>query len=417
MKASWRAFPAVALAVGFGLGASTPLRASDLDEGASRETLGDYELLQYVAASRFPPRAVAALDNNGAILLACREGMTPTALEEAGIEFKESQIELLLATHLLLRDGHGELYTTFPILDAGATAKLRAETAAIASEWSERLAPEIDALRERLRVAGLEEHAYSIYFSYVLDGLVWGILEEYGKVAPRRLSVARPFWSGQIWALRPARAFAANTQSVSKEGLTLKVTGGNVAHESIAALVRGRDAVRRALARVEATGRVDDESLRQALEQLGLVGAEGLWAIPVIDEFEKGPLFRAALALATAVVDALIDPERLDLAGIRERHGFRGDSQTLVITYHELMWDLMERLEAAGTVTRPAVLSDAAGASVAAAASVTFVVDRRRPAADRGDAIEPKIDEAPDPPPGGPERRDKASEQPPGRPR
>ncbi len=376
--------------------------ASAAEPGAEGpSTLDDFEILQYLAAGRYPPSALIALDNNSRILLACREGKSADALRLEGIEFADSQIELLIATNLLVRDSRGDLITTFPILDPGTVPRLREETASLADELLAVVRPDVEALARELEDAGLADHGYSLMFSYVLDGMVWGFLEEYQQVVPRRLSARRPFWSGEIWAMRPGREFTAGTRSIDHEGLKLKVSTSPASASHTLRLFADTSALREALEQYARSGRLEGGRPRQLLAEFGLVDADGLLAIPVIDEIEKGPVFRAAETVTSNLVDAIL--EKVDLVGLQERYGFRSAPQTLVIAYHELMWDLMERFETAGLVRRPGILSQPATAVRSDLADAAFLVDRRSKTPNRQDVLEPRRDspEKPGPRSGG----------------
>jgi len=370
------------LTLAAGAGAAGTIGTSEAS-GASAElggeepsSLDDFEILQYVAARNYPPSVSIALDNNGQILLACRQGRSVEELRESGLEFAESQIELLIAMKLMIRDSRGDLYTAFPILDEAQTLALRGETFSLAEELSAVVGPDVEALSRALEAAGQGAYGYSVLFSYVLDGMVWGFFEEYRRVPMRALSVRRPFWSGEVWAVRPGREFRAGTQSINQKGLKLKVNlsaGFGEAGE----LFADPGVLRQGLAQFEATGRLAEGTPRQLLTRFGLVDETGLWVIPVIDEIKKGPVFRAAEVLTSNLVDAIL--ERIDLVGLQERYGFRSAQQALVIVYHELMVDLIERFERAGWVTRPEILSQPAKAGGSAVAAVAFLVDRRPP--------------------------------------
>lgn len=344
--------------------------------GEEPRSLDEFEILQYVAARKYPPSVSIALDNNGQILLACRQGRSVEELRESGLEFAESQIELLIAMKLMIRDSRGDLYTAFPILDEAQMLELRGETFSLAEELTSVVGPDVEALSRALEAAGQGAYGYSVLFSYVLDGMVWGFFEEYRRVPMRALSVRRPFWSGEVWAVRPRREFRAGTQSIQQKGLKLKVNLSSGFGEA-GELFADPDTLRRGLAQFEAAGRLAEGRPRQLLTRFGLVDETGLWVIPVIDEIKKGPVFRAAEVLTSNLVDALL--ERIDLEGLQERYGFRSAQQALVVVYHELMVDLIERFERAGWVTKPEILSQPAKAGGPAVAAVAFLVDRRPP--------------------------------------
>jgi hypothetical protein len=367
----------------------TVVEAAEPATGAAA-SLDEFEILQYISAREYSPSVSIALDNNSRILLACRSGRSADQLRQADIEFVDSQIEFLIATNLLVRDSEGSLFTTFPILEEPQVRALRKETASLAEELSEVARGDVEALAHELELAGLADHAYPLMFSYVLDGMVWGFFEEYRRVVPRKLSVGRPFWSGEVWAMRPGREFTLGTHSIEKSGLKLKASMSAVSAAETRRLFADSKALRSALEQYAKQGYVEEGRQRQLLAEFGLIDVEGHWTIPVIDEIEKGPVFRAAETVTSNLVDAIF--ERIDLKGMQERYGFRSASQTLVVVYHELMWDLMERFEGAGLIERPVILTQPSTVKGSGIADVAFLVDRRPPKPDRQDALEPRVD-------------------------
>ncbi|MFQ5527509.1 MAG: hypothetical protein ACE5GX_14750 [Thermoanaerobaculia bacterium] len=358
---------------------------------AAEATPESFEIFQYVAAGKYPPEFAIELDNNRELLWACRSGATREQLSGAGIRFAESQIELLIAMRLLARDAEGLLITTFPILDPAQAAALRSETAALADGLMEVIADDVATLSRRLEAFGLEEHGYAILHGYILDGMAWSFFEEYRRLEPRVLSPRRPFWSGHLWAMPPRSGFAPEaSRAISKSGMSLRISSSAASSALVDQVTGDRAGLQRALGQTAEFGKVKDRELRDELGRFGLVDDTGVWSIPVIDETDRGAIFRSAEAVTTALVDAVLDSERVDLAGLRSRHDLRGDQQTLVMVYQELIWELMERLETAGLVSRPSILESPRG-SAREIATLAFLVDRRRPQPKRDDV--PQSDE------------------------
>lgn len=347
-----------------------------------------HEIHQFVAAGKYPPEVIIELDNNREILAACRNGATPADLAESGIDFADSQIELLIAMQLLVRDANGLLITTFPILDPEQAKGLRRETGAIAASLLESLGDDLAEFLRRLTVFGLEQHSYAMMYSYILDGTVWGFFEEFRKVSPRSLSARRPFWAGHVWMMPPRDSFTPNpTWAISSQGMVFKVASSKASSDLVEQLTNERSVLRAALSETGGDGKVETAELREALGRFGLVDDVGIWLVPLIDEVEKGAIFRSAETVSAALVDAILDPERVDLDGLRDRYGLRGEERTLVIVYHELMWDLLDRMERSESVSRPPIL-DAEQGDPRELPSLAFLIDRRPPRLYRSDEAE-----------------------------
>jgi hypothetical protein len=67
-------------------------------------------------------------------------------------------------------------------------------------------------------------------------------------------------------------------------------------------------------------------------------------------------------------------PGHLHLTAIVEEFGFRDAKQALVVAYHEMMWDLMDRLEAEGLVRKPVAFADPGHAQSSDIADLVFIV-------------------------------------------
>ena len=340
------------------------------------EAFEDFALFQYIASTGLSPAYVMGLDSNGDLLLACREPKSIEQLRAEGLEFTASQVELLRAMRLLRKDGEGKWRTAIPLLSGDEAAELRSRATVLAEEITQTLQPEIAAFAEAVAQAGRAGHTYSLLYSYIFDGMVWGFLEEYRKVAPRRLSVWSPFWAGEVWGIHPRRTLVAATSTIAHSGVKLKVTHGERKPAALSALFADRTQIQSFLDQYLRDGRVTDTELRQRLTGYGLVDGAGELQIPVIDEVGRDALFRSAETLTERVVDLLTD--KLNPAGLAEDLGLRDEAQAWVVAYHELMWEVMDRLRETGAVRAPNVLIDPERAESMEVAKAAFIVDRRK---------------------------------------
>jgi hypothetical protein len=347
--------------------------AEDEPGNEAKSSLTDYEIMQYMASGSLSPQYVIGLDSNGEILLACQQMCTEEELRAQGIDVATSQLELLRVMSLLRRDEAGRWLTAFPVLDSARSDELRMRVKTLAHEAFGVLRPEIELLREALNEGDLAPHGYVVYFSYLLDGMAWGFLEEYNRVPRRRMSAARPFWAGEIWALENSREDWVGTSTYSERGLTLKVLQSRESRETTRALLDDRDAIRLALREYLESGRVEDRRAIEILNGLGILSAEGVFEVPVIDEIGRDPVFMATEQLTSKLVDWFLS--ELDFAALREDFGFRDEQQTVVITYHEFMWSLMSILEEEAIVDRPKGLDDSE-ATAGGIGELVLIVDR-----------------------------------------
>jgi hypothetical protein len=328
----------------------------------------DYDMIQFIVAAHGNPASILGLDDNGSLVLAAAGGVTRDDLiMRTGAS--ESQLELLLTWRLLERRGDA-LAPTFPVLDGSATDELRSWTRALAPELVAAIKADVVRLHRELERRNRAANAYSILFSYVLDGLTWDLWESAGVIPPRELSVEHPFWDGEIWAVTPERAGLVGTNRISDERVALDINWSYAALPSMKPFVTDMASVM-GLFEALADGDPVARDVRPVFEDYGLFDADGRLTIPILEAHAGDPLFDIANRIASTLVSRA--PAALDLPEMRRRFGFSTDARALIIGFHELMWDLLDVLEERGLVQRPAVL-DGAGKGPADVAALIFGV-------------------------------------------
>ncbi len=381
MREGWRAICVVAVVAAGAAGATAQ---------ETPEKLSDFEVHQYVASAGFSPASLMELDSNDEILLACREPRTREELMTANIEFIESQIVLLRSMRMLKLEGD-RLETLVPRLDGEDAARVRSAAAAAVPDLLAGMREEVEQIRDELAAEGFGDHAYAVIFSYILDGMVWDFFEEYKEVLPRKISVSRPHWAGVLWGIHPPRAFSTTTRSVSGSDLFFKIGRSSPEAAALTEVAEDWRDLREALRKIAAGELAADQELHAKLRGWKLVDEAGEPAVPVIVEKPGRTIFEIAQRLTERLVADVL--EKIDLEGLGEELGMARREQTLVVTYHEVMWDLMEAMEREGILERPLVFADPDGAESADVAAAVFVVDRRRPRPDRFDeAQEVEVD-------------------------
>jgi hypothetical protein len=329
----------------------------------------DYRVIQFAVVDGLAPQQVLGMDDNGTIALAARDGTTRSVLvDELGTT--SSQLALLRAFRLV--ETHGDsVRTRFAILDSATTERLRSETSEAARRLAPRLVPAVSAARRLLAASGREENLFSIMFSLGLDGLPWEIWEQRGLLPPRTLTAEEPFWSGAIWAVNPARRFDVGTNSISEDGLSLKVTWSYSTVRHLGPFVSNWPAVGALVSDLQQGRVLRSQLVSGTFADYGLWRSDGQFTIPEITAVPSDSLYGALLEAAHVIADAapelIAGTESLLALGVPE-------SEALVIGYHELMWDLVDALVAQGTLTLPRVLTDPEHATRRDAAALLFVV-------------------------------------------
>lgn len=340
-------------------------------DGTATPVFEDYAFIQYIQSTNLAPANVLKLDNNGDIVLAARGGTTRAQLEASGIPVLDSQIALL-KTWRLLEEKDDTIRTLFPVLLPGETRRLRQQIQATAPALADRLVPEIRRLTEELSLAGREENAYTILFSYVLDGMVWSEFEKRGVLDDRAITAETPLWSGEVWALYPPRPFTSGTNSISEAGVSLKVNWTKGAIQTMLPFVADIGTLVRMFDDYRKKGYVEDQRSREVFGPFDLFDETGHFTIPVIVEDASNPLYRWARAIAeSAAAEA---PVLLDLPVLVSEFGFRDEGQALIVAYHELMWDIIDHLETQGLVQKPTAFGEPKQADPADIAALVFIV-------------------------------------------
>jgi hypothetical protein len=334
-----------------------------------------YQFSQFISAAGQSPQQITKLDNNGEILLACIKGKTREQLHTVGIQFGESQIELL-KTWRLLEEKEAILKTEFPILDAEMSQQLREASLAITPALGRQIEPNVLRLAAILDHNGRKRNAYPILFAYILDSLVWDKLRERNLLGQRVITTETPLWAGEVWAVYPPRAFSMGTNTVSDKGISLHVNWTERAIPRMIPFVADIKTFLRMFGDYVERGRVEDEHARKVFGPFDLFDSTGRFTVPIIRADRRDPVHKLSEEIARQIADSLSTV--LDLQSLSKQFGFRDNRQALVIVYHELMWDLMDQLESRGIVQKPLVLAAPDTAKQSDVADLVFIVRKIR---------------------------------------
>jgi len=332
------------------------------------------EIIQYISTSGSSPQNIIGLDNNSSIILHAKHGVMRELLNQKNIEVTESQIKLL-KTWRLIEEKDKMLQTTFPILDSSQTQQFRSQIQPKAPVLVEKLTPLIEELKIKLEALGRSDNAYSITFSYILDGLIWDEFEQAGLLKERNITVEKPFWDGEVWALYPKRNNVVGTNTISDQGVQFKI---NWTYQIIPKMVPFVSDFKNLTKMVEdyiTQGEViNDEPLR-IFEPYNLFDAKGKFTVPIIKEDKSNPLFTTSTKAAQLIAREV--PVLLNLQEMQNEYDFRDQQQTLIIAYHELMWEVINTLVERNIVEKPKALANPSVAVSADIADLIFIVDKR----------------------------------------
>lgn len=336
--------------------------------------LDEYDVTQYASVKSFSPRQIMFFDNNDQIIMACRNGKTKKQLDELGISYNESQIALLRAWRLL--DRADDVYTTImPILDSEKMSGLRALTENAARQIAENMEANLRKYIATLESEGFGGHAFSLLFSYVIDGLVWSEFRSQGLGVSTRVTADTPLWAGAVWAVFPPRASRCGTNSYSAETGYVSVNWSESAGGELDKLLGSSEYLKTMVDQIGSQGRLVDPKAVEALAPFNLIDLDGRPRIPIVRETAGVDLYDTSLDLSANI--AALTLQTVPVDSLQKTLGLTSPAVALIIIYHELMWDLMEVLEGKGMIVRPRILTGDTSAAPEDVASLVFVVLNR----------------------------------------
>lgn len=300
---------------------------------------GQWESTQFVALTGYQPSDYVTTDNNWEITYRLRTPQTAKELRQSGTPCTYSQLMLLELGGIITLREDGRWQTIIPILDEEQTDALRAFSRETAASIYARTKDDFSALTQSIDRMGFRNNAFSLVFSYLLDGRMWTRLLLFDDVQQHAT------WSGCYWLMyEPRQGFACGTNGYG-EDLCLTYLDSRIAPKT-----RIMEALSDEL---RESGRVTNDSLIDLLHPYGLVDEEGNPAFPVIkqqdDDFHR-LTEHLAQSISTEVKSRCND--------LSARFGIRQEEEGMVILYHEVMWDLLDLLLQEKVVALPPIFQD-----------------------------------------------------------
>ena len=214
----------------------------------------------------YHPHHYILADNNWEILNALRNPQTLAELKANGINCTNSQL-LFLNIGGLIAKANGKWYTTMPILDEQQTDTIRKMSRQIAESIYKETETDFLLFLEAIRENGFEHNAFSLTFSYLLDGQAWKTImpdkDELGSY---------PTWSGVNWAMFSQRERKVGTNSYG----CLHLTWTYISRTTMPTQTLMSDFAKE----FEANQRVTDKQLATQLSEWGLTDNNGNIVIP-----------------------------------------------------------------------------------------------------------------------------------------
>ncbi len=311
------------------------------------------------------PTAILGFDNNLEICLALREPMKTSALRASGVSFTDSQLLVLRLWALVERSAEGEYRCTVPVIEEPVTGQVESLAQALAEQILAAAGPDIDAFLDAVRAAGWADGQYALLGSYVLDGLMWEVLDGLDAIETADMSAMESgsdFWSGATWISLPPQATKLGTNSF--------MAGQGLFHASwTPEALRAQEPLLRSALLEELVGiALDPDAAGEPsslLVELGLVDGKQV-TVPVIragsEVCEQGGRLAMRIGKAMLATDEIKQIVRLT--------GAEDESVAMIMAYHWVYPAILGRLEAEGLEKSP-VLLGTPGASIAPSVFVT----------------------------------------------
>ncbi len=314
----------------------------DPREGPS--TIDEYDL---VARGRFSqirmsrPELIARMDNNGEILLACLEAKTSDQLKSSGINFLQSQLELLVDWNLLEFDRKDKTYkTTIHVYDIDKASDIRQRVSEAVKELADGLTGDIETLKNHLQSIGREKSLFAILYAYILHSYAMQQLGEEIYQTPQ-LSEDHPFWRGYAWAIYPKRKFDTGVISFPANGSQAYI----VVSPSIPRI--DFDLIRAFVKDVATDLKVDDPELKKSLSSFDLFDDAGNLTIPVMDRDWSERLRDMAKKVYDRTIVLADHEEMKDILGMETQ------AQAVMFLHYEVRFTFLQYVLEKGIVPAP----------------------------------------------------------------
>ena len=224
----------------------------------------------------------------------------------------------------------------------------RVQTKIIAGNIIPRLQKEYELLIQTLKIKGLQRNSYSLFFALVLDGIVWHILEQNGVIKEKKITKEKPFWDGVMWMIEPKREFSCGTNSLSSGNLSICVNWSDNSGVS----VLNYKMLRKMLNDYKENGRVINPEVFKTFEGNELFDKKGNLQIPIIKADSTDVIYSQSKSIANIIVQYLNN--NIDYSKVLANYPNIEKDHAITILYHEIMWDILDIMERAGQIKKPA---------------------------------------------------------------
>ena len=211
---------------------------------------------------------------------------------------------------------------------------------------------------KELTKRNLSDNAYSLVFSYVLDGKIWN--QKLPSFTELQMNTT---WSGAFWALYNKRA----ESSCGTNGY------GEEIHQTWSDELSywlDERTIERFIDEYHKNGKVEDKDLLKKVKDWGLTDYKGNITIPIIDEKANDSLD----IISDTIISKLAEILHKYSSSFMKEYSLRNENVAKTILYHEVMWDIMDILTDNKLIIEPAILKGAEKASKQDFKKIVYII-------------------------------------------
>jgi hypothetical protein len=308
------------------------------------------------------PVQIARMDNNGEILLACVEAKTIDDLNSSGINFMQSQLELLVDWDLLEYDRKNKTYRTkIHVFGSEKAAALRQHVRIGVEELASELDGELNSFIDHLDRIDREKSLFAILYAYVLHNYS---MNQFGEEIYRKpqLSAENPFWNGYAWAIYPIKKFNTGATFMTAEGNQLFVVSATTVprlnFKQISDLIKD----------VSSDYKVDNSELKQSLSPFDLFDDQGILKIPIFEKDWSTKLENMAKKVYAKTI------ELVNSSDIKNILGMETQAQRAMFLHYEIRYAFLKYLLEKGSLIAPVDFKNAENNSPTDVKNLVFLI-------------------------------------------
>ncbi|MGD0711101.1 MAG: hypothetical protein ABR968_07935 [Bacteroidales bacterium] len=314
----------------------------------SQNNIKDYEYICYCTLIGANPRDIIETGNNWDLLLALKDGKTSDELDKSGIKYSQKQLDVLQAINFIKKQD-GKYYSLITILNSKESSEIRSLTKDIAAKIVLQIHNDYFSFSNKLKEQGFERNTYTLFFSYVMDNLVWQKLEAVNAIPQQKITVEIPLWDGTVWFLHDKRKFDCGTNSSSFENLNIAINWSDYSGVSLSDI--DNNVMEAILKDYKKNVIITDTSIKSLLLNYDLCKPSGKIKFPVIKKDTADKINVLSQNIANIISDYLI--KNIDFSTVLNKFHIKSKSDAIIILYHEIMWDILDIMEEKGQIKKP----------------------------------------------------------------